>query len=50
MPRKVKSNLYLSAKQMAALKRISKQTDIPMAALIRRGVDWVIAQQSKKMS
>jgi hypothetical protein len=35
---------------MAALKRISKETDLPMAALIRRGVDLVIAQHSKKNS
>jgi hypothetical protein len=47
MPRKVKTNIYVSPKQMAALKRISKQTEIPMAALIRRGIDLVIAQRKK---
>jgi len=29
---------------MADLRQISAETDIPIAALIRRGVDWVIAQ------
>jgi len=48
MPRKVRSNVYLSRKQMAALKQISKETDTPMAVLIRRGVDLVIAQHSRK--
>jgi len=48
MPRKVKSNIYMSPKQMAALKRISGKTRIPMAVLIRDGIDWVIAQHSRK--
>jgi len=34
----------MSPRQMADLRQISAETDIPIAALIRRGVDWVIAQ------
>src|SRR5258708_7594899 len=44
MPRKVKTNIFMSPRQMADLRQISAETDIPIAALIRRGVDWVIAQ------
>ena len=48
MPRKIKTNVYLSPKQMAALKRISKKTDVPMAVLIRRGVDLLLARHPRK--
>jgi hypothetical protein len=34
----------MSPRQMADLRQISAETNIPIAALIRRGVDCVIAQ------
>lgn len=50
MPRKIKTNVYLSPQQIDALKRISKKTDVPMAVLIRRGVDLLLARSSRKNS
>jgi hypothetical protein len=44
MPRKVRTNIFMSPRQMAYLRQISAETNIPIAALIRRGVDLVIAQ------
>jgi hypothetical protein len=40
--RKVKTALYLSPKQIAALKKISKRLDIPMSQIIRQGIDLAI--------
>ncbi len=45
---KVKTNVYLDPKQLASLKRISAQTHIPMATLIRLGIDKIIAEYLKK--
>jgi hypothetical protein len=45
---KEKTNIYLLKSQMKALRAISERTDIPLSALIRRGVDSIIAQFSKK--
>jgi hypothetical protein len=45
---KEKTNIYLLKSQMKALRKISEDTDIPLSALIRRGVDAVIAQFYKK--
>ena len=42
MPRKIKTALYLSPKQITALKKISKRLDIPMAQIVRQGVDLAI--------
>ena len=42
MPRKIKTALYLSPKQISALKKISKHLDIPMSQIIRQGVDMAI--------
>ena len=50
MPRKVRSNVYISPQQMAALKRISSKTRVPMAVLIRDGIDLIIAKYKKKGS
>jgi hypothetical protein len=41
---KVKTNIYLYTRQMAALKKISSNTDVPMSALIRRAVDLLLKQ------
>jgi hypothetical protein len=40
--RKIKTALYLSPKQIAVLKKISKRLDIPMSQIIRQGVDLAI--------
>ena len=40
-------SLFLRAEQIEALRAIHAETDIPVAALIRRGVDWVLGQYGK---
>jgi hypothetical protein len=47
-PRKVKTNIYIDAPTLKALKDISKRTMIPMASLIRKGIEQVIREYSKK--
>lgn len=44
---KVNRLFALESDQLAALKAISKATGIPMAVLVRSGVDKVIAQYRK---
>jgi hypothetical protein len=39
--------IYLSAKQLAALRRLSKRTGSSQQALMRVGIDMVIAKGSK---
>jgi hypothetical protein len=46
--KKVKINVYLSPQQRKALQDISDRTMIPVASLIRRGVDSVIKEYSKR--
>jgi hypothetical protein len=43
----VKTNIFLRADQMAALRKISAQTEVPVARLIRRGVDLLLAKSKK---
>jgi hypothetical protein len=46
--RKVKTNIYIEQSTLKALKEISARTMIPMASLIRKGIDQVIREYSKK--
>jgi hypothetical protein len=43
----VKTNIFLRADQMAALKKMSAATDVPVARLIRRGIDMLLAKSRK---
>jgi hypothetical protein len=45
---KVKTNIFLTVKQMAALRKMSSKTDVPVARLIRRGVDMLLAAKGSK--
>jgi predicted DNA-binding protein len=45
--RKKKTSIYLSPEQLAALKKISDRTQIPMARLLRKAVDAVISTHKK---
>ena len=40
-------SLFLRPEQIAALRAINAETDIPVAALIRRGIDLILAQHGK---
>jgi len=45
--KKIKTNIYLFARQMKALKKISSKTDVPMSALVRRAVDLFLKQSKE---
>ncbi len=45
---KIKTSIYLNQERLTALKEISDRTLIPMSVLIRRGIDLVIAEYTKK--
>jgi hypothetical protein len=40
--------VYMSAEQLAALKRLSKRTGTSQAVMFRRGIDLVLAEMSKR--
>ena len=40
----VRTNIFLKASQMRALKMISQQTDVPLARLIRRAADLLLKE------
>lgn len=40
--RKIMTTIYLEPEQHEALKQISEETEVPMAALIRRGVNLLL--------
>ena len=42
-----KVNIYMHPETINKLKQISKKTLIPVSALIRKGVDYVIKEYSK---
>jgi len=44
---KIKTSIYLNRERIKALKTISDRTLIPMSALIRKGIDLVIAEYAK---
>ena len=44
----MKTNIFLRAEQMAALKKLSAESDVPVARLIRRGVDMLLAAKNKR--
>lgn len=51
MPRKStepikRTSVWLTKAQLAHLERITRETGIPGAVLIRRGVDWAIEQHA----
>jgi hypothetical protein len=46
----VKTNIFLRADQMAALRKMSADTDVPVARLIRRGVDLLLSKKVAKGS
>jgi Ribbon-helix-helix domain len=46
--KKTKTSIYLNEERLDALRTISDRTLISMAVLIRRGIDLVIAEYSKK--
>lgn len=39
---KRQTSIYLRPEQLEALRQVAHETEIPMAALIRRGVDMVL--------
>jgi hypothetical protein len=41
-PNKIRTNIFLEKKQMDALRKMSVDTDTPIARLIRRGIDLVL--------
>jgi hypothetical protein len=43
----VKTNIFLRADQMAALRKMSAETDVPIARLIRRGIDMLLLKNKK---
>ncbi len=45
--RKLKTSIYMDAKQLATLKGISEETGIPMARLLRDAVDHIIKTRKK---
>jgi hypothetical protein len=40
--RKVVTTVYLGAKQLAALKALSRQTHVPVTEYIRQGIDKIL--------
>jgi hypothetical protein len=44
----VKINTVITAEQLAALRKLSVKTEVPVARLIRRGVDVVLKSSRKK--
>ena len=40
-------SVFLKAEQIAALRAIHAETGIPVAELIRQGVDWILTQHGK---
>jgi len=44
----VKINTVLTAEQLLALRKLSVKTEVPVARLIRRGVDIVLKDSRKK--
>jgi hypothetical protein len=42
--------VYMSAEQLAALKRLSKRSGTSEAEMLRRGIDLVIAERRKVKS
>jgi hypothetical protein len=43
----VKTNIFLREDQMTALRKMSAQTDVPVARLIRRGIDMLLSKTKK---
>jgi hypothetical protein len=43
-------SLFLRADQLRALRSINAETGIPVAVLIRRGVDAILAQHGKALT
>ena len=43
----VKTNIFLRADQMAALRKLSAETDVPVARLIRRGMDLLLLKPKR---
>ena len=41
--RRYSTTVYLDPDQHKALKRLSEKTDVPIAAIVRRGVDLALA-------
>jgi len=44
---KVKTALYITPRQIRALKAIAKQREIPMSQVIREGINLVIQKNEK---
>jgi hypothetical protein len=42
--RRIKTSVYVSPQQLSDLKEISEKTQIPIATLIRNGINHVISQ------
>jgi predicted DNA-binding protein len=45
---KVKVSTYVHPAQMAALKKLSAKTGVPMAAMVREGIDLAIKKFRKR--
>jgi len=45
-PALIRTSVHLTETQLKALRAINRRTGVPVAFLIRRGVDWVIQQES----
>ncbi len=51
MPRhKLSTTVYLTPEQDEDLKTLNRETDVPMAVFIRRGIDMVIAREKEKLA
>jgi len=46
----VKTNIFLRSDQMAALRKMSAYTEVPVARLIRRGIDMLLSGKVAKGS
>jgi hypothetical protein len=42
-----RTNIYLGTKQLAALRKISAETGLPVAELVRRAIDLFLEAASK---
>ena len=50
MPKKIASTIYITEKQQNQLKELNEKLKIPIAEIIRQGIDLVLKKYDEKLS
>ena len=50
MPKKVASTIYITEKQQNQLKELNERLKIPIAEIIRQGIDLILKKYNERLS